>query len=322
MKTLTFRGAFYGLTALALSLTACQKEDITPLEEPTTTYSTTETQSGCYEEFTLYAGQHIEAGSITVSNDNSTIYVTYQTTGGWVLDDLHLYVGDLSGLPTNGGGNPQIGQFPYAVSDLNGTSYTFEIPVDPNFECYVIAAHAAVYLEQNGQIVQSETAWGDGNPSAGNSWATYGDYCLLDCCEYEVETYEYFAGQNISIGNLEVTNDDVNLYVTYSFTGDWYMGQTHLYVGDAAGLPTNPNNIPVPGQFPYSTAHDPAVQSYTYTIPLAGLSDCYVIAAHAEAMQIENGVITQTETGWSFGTEFPNSPRWGWYSEYCTQVCQ
>lgn len=311
-----------------LLLAGCQKEDIAPAENTITplvqsTLSNSST-TGCEEVFTLFAGQHIEAGTITVSNDDTNIYVTYETTGGWVLNETHLYVGDPAGIPTNGAGNPTIGLFPYNDTHNGVTSYTVTVPIDPSLECYAVAAHASVSLIQNGVPVQQETAWGNGNPiNNGGSWATYSDYCLQDCCEYETVSYDYFAGQTIPVGSLDVTNDDQNLYITFNFEGgDWYTQQTHLYVGPASDIPTNGANTPVPGQFPYAVTHDPAVQSYTYTIPLNDLDPCYVIAAHSEMIQVDgNGNVVSEETGWSYGIEFPNTPRWGWYSEYCTQVC-
>jgi len=318
------------MAAAALLFVGCQREDISPNQNnsisavPATGSSSTSVSSPCEQEFELMAGQHINAGNITVTNDDDFIYVTYNTENGWVLNETHLYVGDPSGIPTNGAGNPTIGLFPYNDAHNGATSYTLTIPIDPNLECYAVAAHASVSLiDGNGNVVQSETAWSNGDQiNNGGSWAMYSEYCLTDCCVYEVVDYDYFAGQNINVGNLSVTNDDQNLYVTFNFTGNWYTQQTHLYVGPASGMPINNANIPIPGQFPYATTHNPMTQSYTYTIPLANLDPCYVIAAHSEMVETDgNGNVISTETGWSYGTEFPNSPRWGWYSEYCTQIC-
>ncbi|MBD3636350.1 MAG: hypothetical protein HUJ25_03335 [Crocinitomicaceae bacterium] len=329
------------LAATVLTLVACEKEVIAPVEPSNTQTanpialenetnllvepSFNETSEGCEETFELYAGQSIDVGEVVVTNDENYIYVTFNTEGGWVLNETHVYAGDPAGIPTNNSGNPQIGLFPYNDTHNGATSFTVIIPIDPNLECYAIAAHASVSLMNEwGEIVQQETAWSNGPQiNSGGSWATYSEFCLLECgCEYETVSYEYFAGQNIQIGSLDVTNDADYLYVTFNFTGDWYMGHTHLYVGDAAGIPVNGGGNPMPGQFPYQESHDPAVQSYTYTIPLAGLNECYAIAAHAEVMMInEEGEVVQTETGWSSGTGFSGN-NWGWYSEYCTQECE
>ena len=315
-------------TGLVIALFSCSKEETIEVNPEhnnsnSTTQLHTSKSNDCSETFTLYAGQNIDVGNVTITNTEDSIFVTYSTHSNWVLTETHLYVGSLAGLPTNNPGNPQIGQFPYNTSHQNITSYTIAIPIDPNLQCYIVAAHASVALIGNGGvIIQQETAWSEGGQiNNGGSWATYSEYCLIDCCDIEEQSYIFYAGQTINVGNLNVVNDSTNLFVTFSFTGDWYTQQTHLYVGDLAGLPTNPSNTPIPGQFPYSVTHNPMTQTYTYTIPLASLSNCYIIAAHSEMVQVINGVITQTETGWSFGTEFPNTNRWGWYSEYCTQTC-
>lgn len=307
---------------------SCQKEDFgasDSIEDPTPIPYLTES-SECEQSFDLLAGQTTDAGDVTVSNDDNYIYVTFNTTGGWVLNETHVYVGEPSGIPTNSAGNPQIGTFPYNDTHDGETTFTVVVPIDPNLECYAVAAHASVSLiDENGNVIQSETAWGNGpQVNNGGSWATYSDYCLLECteCEFETVSYEFYGGQHILIGSLDVTNDQDSLYVTFNFTGDWYMGQTHLYVGEASGIPTNGAGNPIPGQFPYSTTHNPAVQSYTYTIALDDLPDCYAIAAHAESMLVdENGDVIQTETGWSNGVNFSGN-NWGWYSEYCTQICE
>lgn len=131
---------------------------------------------------TLIAGQTINSGTVTVTNDSNFIYVTYTTTNGWVLAQTHLYVGDCALIPVNNPGNPIPGQFPYASAHNNVTTYTYQIPLSqiPSGSCGCIAAHAVVkkYNSSNQQIGQ-ETAWGNGtriNLSGGN-WGMKFDYC-------------------------------------------------------------------------------------------------------------------------------------------------
>src|SRR5690348_16511548 len=64
-------------------------------------------------ETALIAGQTINAGTVTVTNDAEYIYVTYATTGGWKITQTHLYVGDCALIPVNNPGNPLPGQFPF-----------------------------------------------------------------------------------------------------------------------------------------------------------------------------------------------------------------
>jgi len=59
----------------------------------------------------LIAGQHYVAGTVSVWNDGSYIYVIYQTTGGWELTGTNLYVGKTD--PATLTSAP--GQFPYST---------------------------------------------------------------------------------------------------------------------------------------------------------------------------------------------------------------
>jgi hypothetical protein len=93
---------------------------------------------------------------------------------------------------------------------------------------------------------------------------------------------DLMAGQNIDVGTVYVWNDANSLYVKYETTGGWVMTETHLAVATAlTGIPQTKTSNPIPGQFAYSTTHVPPVTEWTYTVPLAGLGDHPVIAAHA-----------------------------------------
>ena len=92
----------------------------------------TETAACGTTTWDLTAGQHIDVGTVTVSNDATNLYVTY------TLDDpdypdatfgtLHLWVGtDLATMPATPQGSPIPGQFPYKAGtapypDSTGTT--------------------------------------------------------------------------------------------------------------------------------------------------------------------------------------------------------
>jgi len=125
----------------------------------------------------LIAGQHINAGTVTVTNTETEIVVTYQTSGDWLIEETHLDV-ELSygGLNTTKKGNPVPGQFTYYSSHSNPVSQvTFSIE---NFgwteesELY-IAAHAVVTSSEG-----TETAWGEGLDFPGRNWGMYFNYTV------------------------------------------------------------------------------------------------------------------------------------------------
>jgi len=192
------------IVASVLNFISCKKNDLTLAKKDSQALAETQ-QAGRYAtnldpdegnvisgrstpgdctptEVMLVAGQTIDAGTVTVSNDDTYIYVTYTTTNGWVLTQTHLYVGDCALIPVNNPGNPIPGQFPYASAHNSVTTYTYQIPISriPMEECGCIAAHAVVkkYNSAN-QVVDSQTGWGNGvriNLSGGN-WGMKFDFC-------------------------------------------------------------------------------------------------------------------------------------------------
>lgn len=94
--------------------------------------------------WTLWAGQTKNVGTVTVSNDETNLYIRYQLDPTKVpsgatsmsFGTLHAWAGnDLANLPANPQGTPIPGQVPF-VSGSGGfpsaagtTDYTFTIPL-------------------------------------------------------------------------------------------------------------------------------------------------------------------------------------------------
>ena len=270
------------------------------------------------------AGQFIKMGDVSVYNTKDTLYIELTSFDSWYIIQTHVYLGSLAAMPQTPTGNPKLGNFPYNTNHGAGIqSFIYQIPMKDIALCFDIVAHAAVVkLDASGTVIQSETAFAKGNPiNDKGSWAMYFNYCKQECsCVYTTQSADMFGGQTIPVGTLQITNDEKNLYVTYSTNG-WFLNETHLYVGEVTGMPVNNSNTPMPGHFPYKTTHSDGTTSFTYTIPFASLPSCYIVAAHASVSRKENGVVVQTETSWSAGTAFTNTNRWGSYTNYCTQYC-
>lgn len=128
-----------------------------------------QSQGGCSTTTTgtLWAGQTKNVGTLTVENKAESgqqyLYVTYTFKGGVMVDELHLWVGQmLSDMPQTKPlkgstyGNPIPGHFPYDMSDAtyqNG-SYVFKINLSSIFgeenpcgETVYVVAHAAIYVD-------------------------------------------------------------------------------------------------------------------------------------------------------------------------------
>lgn len=148
----------------------------------------------------------------------------------------------------------------------------------------------------------------DKNPS--DTWN--GDQNLKD---YFSLTVNLWAGQNILVGSVEfVKTDDEYFEAIYTLTGGWTMSESHLYAGDQdpAFMPVNKPGAPKIGKFPYKETHDPAVTTYTYSIPTADLSkhpmeSGFAIAAHC----VVNNPNASEETAWAEGN-VPFSDKSGW----------
>ncbi len=138
---------------------------------------------------TIWAGQTNNAGTITVTNDTTNLYIDIELANGWtfqnVAENLKVWVGtDFLNMP-QANGNPINGQFPFKVT-VNTATYRMTIPlVDAGIilpaGCGSIL-HVVAHLDvTNG--TNSETAYGGCIPGAtGRRWWFYLDHriCCLD----------------------------------------------------------------------------------------------------------------------------------------------
>jgi hypothetical protein len=134
-------------------------------------------------------------------------------------------------------------------------------------------------------------------------------------------SFELVAGQTIPAGNVIVSNDLENLYVTFKSANGWRIKEIHLFAGSFENIPLNNADVPVPGQFPINESFNTAIEIVTYEIPLAELPECPYILAHAVVVK-DN----QEETAWgkgetSFEEEF-GIKRWGWVINFCAEECE
>ncbi len=130
--------------------------------------------------------------------------------------------------------------------------------------------------------------------------------------EADCITTELIAGQNISAGFVTVTNDGVgNLIITYTTTGDWFITETHMSIGDCEEtFPTTGSGNPKVGKFEHSDEHPDGTTLVTYMVNLEALPPCYCFAAHA----VVNSPTLGEETAWADGTEFDGNS-WAMYVE-------
>jgi len=153
---------------------------------------------------TLYAGQHIEVGTVTVSSDIDNLTIKYETTDNWTLKNTHLHVAaSYENIPKTNSHNPIPGQFDYKSENLPcGTmNLTYVVPISNENITLFIAAHADVSKtndkeagkkdrdkenkkdEGDNEDKGNEGAWAEGTAFSGNNWATYFTYDIAELCE-------------------------------------------------------------------------------------------------------------------------------------------
>jgi hypothetical protein len=133
------------------------------------------------EVYTLWAGQHINAGTVTVWSTRDTFYVKYDMAANWWLDETHAHVAlTLEDIPHSSGG-PIPGQFEFQrTHNPRVQTWTYAIPVKPEWtvgsKLYICAHAAAVELDGNGKVKRSETGWGGDKKYPCKKWAYYIEY--------------------------------------------------------------------------------------------------------------------------------------------------
>lgn len=213
MNKIRTSGKLFGMVALLFVAFSCQKQDdqvmapLSAMENNSVPQKALAISNadlcGTPTVVMLTAGQYIDAGTVTIGNDENNLYVTYSATNGYLINETHLYVGNKAGVPVNKKGNPQIGQFPYGESfssPVSEVTYQFNLADFEN--CFIVAAHAVVTKTEGGVIVDKQTAWGSGNQFIiSGSWAMYFEYCKQECTvdpdpDYVTETAFAYGFEN------------------------------------------------------------------------------------------------------------------------------
>jgi len=156
-------------------------------------------------EIDLIAGQHTVAGSVTVSNDGENLFVTFETSDGWLINETHLYVDTI--VPTKS----EPGKFPYKHEGLGEVATdTYEIPLDDlgvgSCDTIYIAAHADLVKGET-----EETGWAKGvKIEPGKNWSMYFNYQIWPCGSEIPELTETLSQEiDLSIGGtIEITDPE------------------------------------------------------------------------------------------------------------------
>jgi uncharacterized repeat protein (TIGR02543 family) len=173
----------------------------------------------------LYADQDIEVGKVLVWDDGEELCVRYELNEtalleGWLIYETHWAVAtSKDSIPQNKKKIPQPGKFPYGDDQMTGVDeyqecISFE---DLDVECednLVIAAHAVVEKWVEGELIDKETAWGDGTRFVKKGdWAMYFDYTVT-CEDEEPELYTVIFNSKGGTAVSSITGIAYNATVT------------------------------------------------------------------------------------------------------------
>ena len=213
---------------LGLVLTGCFLSNVGQVpttEQSGIAYLTKGTETAP-DVFTLYAGQHIDVGTVEVWNDGEELHVVYNTTGGWEMTETHLAVAtSIDGIPQKNG-NPIPGKFPYKHENLGGvTSDQYVISLngwDVETEL-LIAAHASLPNMDDPEFEFVGTV----NVNADNLLATCSTVILESGKKYQLKAIgTAFAGDTIWF-DAKYSNS-----TRYSSPPDSWTDEVAGYMGD------------------------------------------------------------------------------------------
>ena len=205
-----------------------------------------------------------------------------QTVGGGspIVDNYITAGDDLQSICT--GGAPNLGGGPVSGTNCfstgNSSSAYWGDPIESVFTSNATAAIDLV----DGENIRTIKLWDWGG--------VYGNTALElalpeNCTATPPTIVSMCAGQHMDIGEINVTNDADNFYVSFEILEPgWYLTETHVAIGD---IPTNKKGNPVPGQFPYACELDGSLEANCVVeIPRGDLVGDVNIAAHAAVFQL------------------------------------
>jgi len=263
----------------------------------------------------LIAGQYMVVGEVSVwtsiANDSIILHVLYNITDpAWYLTEAHLAVAtSLYDIPMTRTGNPIPGRFPYKAYGLWSQSYEFIVNLTEMFglECptettLYIAAHAVVAkVDEYGNIVRVETAWGEGtrftsrgnwgmyftytvscetgemcylNDDAETSWAygmpfSGGSWAMYVVYDGGYVTTDLIRAQHYDVGDVYITVDGGQMVINIALDEGYSISYYHIHVATSLDeIPQNRAGNPQIGLFEYQGSYSEITPNITLYLPL------------------------------------------------------
>ena len=187
----------------------------------------------------LLSDKNVDAGTVTVANGATTLFVTYRTKANYKLTMTQVAVANtLAAIPVTSKGNPIPGQFPYKIRHANVTSFTYAIPRSGLGSSFFVAAHADVLKTGATKI---EGAWGEGTAfvPGKRSWGMYFTAAMQSCNKPPVANAQAVTtDEEASVGITLTGSDPEGSPVTFSLVTSPAHGVLNGSIPDYTYVPT------------------------------------------------------------------------------------
>ncbi len=133
---------------------------------------------------------------------------------------------------------------------------------------------------------------------------------------------QLFTDGHIFVGEINISNSDDSIYVTFLTKYGWAMKHTAISIGKLEDIQYQHRNSQSIESFEFSNSHNLLVTSWTYSFPIEDYDECFCVVAKAEAylLNASNQVLKQSvlqNDGQELSTNYSLK-----YLEYCTQLTQ
>jgi hypothetical protein len=128
-----------------------------------------------------YDNPNVSYGTVTIGNDQTQIYITFNASPGCKIFQTNLYVGPESAIPGtnigNGTGHFNVGLFPYHSNHPAPyvQTYQYVLPLNGFDNCFAVVANAKM-IHPDGWVIDAY-----GKNTMAMSWGFYVNYCKQEC---------------------------------------------------------------------------------------------------------------------------------------------
>lgn len=131
------------------------------------------------------------------------------------------------------------------------------------------------------------------------------------------EFHDLLDASSTIAGEVEIINDDQDLYLLISAESGWHIREYAAFVGASEDIP-NESGVCQPELFPYIGTLNPLDVTHTITVPLASIGSCNAVCLWLEIVELNQfGQVIDTREVILDGTSIYDVT----YVDYCNQVC-